>query len=84
MVYKSVIEKEVEKMIENNDSIENKKRFAETYLNFKNISIIPHHGKHTVHLLIKLCNHFKIDYFVINDFDIEDDLVLRLKSYENI
>ena len=84
MVYKFVIEKEVEKMIQYDNSIENKKRFAETYLNFKNISIIPHHGKHTVHLLIKLCNHFKIDYFVINDFDIEEDLVESLCQYETL
>ncbi|SFE24487.1 Predicted ATP-dependent endonuclease of the OLD family, contains P-loop ATPase and TOPRIM domains [Paenibacillus algorifonticola] len=53
-------------------------KYAATYLNFNNISIIPHHGKITASILIKLCKHFGIDYFVINDFDFEQDFVSEL------
>lgn len=81
MVYKYFIEKEVEKL---DTTIKNKTRYAETYLNFKNISIIPHHGKHTVHLLIQLCNHFKLDYFVINDLDTEENVIEDLSKYSTL
>lgn len=84
LVYKYFIEQEVKKFINDDESIWNKQKYAETYMSFKNFSIIPHHWKHTVHLLIKLCNHFKIDYFVINDFDIAIDLVENLNWYETL
>jgi len=73
----------VKKFINQDNSIDDKSKYAETYMSFKNFSIIPHHGKHTVQLLIQLCNHFKIDYFVINDFDISEDLVKNLSSYDS-
>lgn len=53
-------------------------KYAATYLNFNNIAIVPHHGKITASILIKLCKHFGIDYFVINDFDFEQDFVSEL------
>lgn len=58
-------------------------KYSETYLNFNNIAIIPHHGKITALILIKLCKHLGIDYFVINDFDFEEDLIEKL-SFETI
>ncbi len=64
MVYKKCIEK---KIIEKGKD----KKFAETYLNFHNISIIAHHGKSTAEYLIDVCKHFKDDYFVINDWDFD-------------
>lgn len=53
-------------------------KYAATYMNFNNIAIVPHHGKITASILIKLCKHFGIDYFVINDFDFEQDFVSEL------
>jgi hypothetical protein len=58
-------------------------KYSETYLNFNNIAIIPHHGKITALILIKLCKHLGIDYFVINDFDFEEDFIEKL-SFETI
>ena len=40
-------------------------------MNFENISIVCHHGKGTALYLIELCKWFKVDYFVINDWDFE-------------
>lgn len=71
MVYKEIIRRKV--FEKTNDT-----KYAETYLNFKNIAIIPHHGKITALVLIKLCEHLGLDYFVINDFDFDDDLVHNL------
>lgn len=71
LVYKYAISKKVLDYIQNNDSIEDKKRYADTFLNFENISIVCHHSKTTALYLIQLCKHFKIDYFVINDWDFE-------------
>lgn len=62
MVYKEVIRK---KVLEISSDL----KFADTYLNFNNMSIIPHHGKITALILVKLCKHLGLDYFVINDFD---------------
>ena len=58
------------------------KRFAETYLNFHNLSIIPHHWKSTALLLIHLCKHFGVDYFVINDWDLPCDFIDELAVFE--
>lgn len=71
MVYKEIIRKKVfEKTRDAN--------FSEAYLNFKNIAIIPHHGKITALVLIKLCEHLGLDFFVINDFDFIDDFINKL------
>lgn len=57
--------------------------FADTYLNFKNISIIPHHGKATVSLLVELCKHLKIEYFVITDWDLDENFIEKLSEYQS-
>lgn len=71
MTYKEIIKK---KVLE----ITGDEKYAETYLNFNNISIVPHHGKITATILIRLCKHLGIDFFCINDFDFEDDFVSTL------
>ena len=75
IVYKTAIEKEVEKL-------KGDKKFAETYLSFLNIAIIVHHGKATAWLLIELCKHFKLDYFAINDWDFDNDFVDTLSKFK--
>jgi hypothetical protein len=69
MVYKFAIKKYIQEKIKDEETIKNKELYAETYLNFHNISIIPHHGKATAIYLIEVCKHFGLDYFVINDWD---------------
>lgn len=73
MVYNFVIKKKVLEKISGRNNIKNKEKYAETYLNFHNISIIPHHGKSTALYLIEVCKHFGLDYFVINDWDFEKE-----------
>lgn len=80
LVYKHAIGKKVLEYIQNDESIENKAKYADTFLNFENISIVCHHGKTTALYLIQLCKHFNIDYFVINDWDFESEEL----SIENI
>jgi predicted ATP-dependent endonuclease of OLD family len=53
------------------ETAERKQKWAETYLNFNNIAIIPHHGKATAYILADLCNYLGVDYFLINDWDFE-------------
>src|SRR5699024_10198211 len=53
-------------------------QFANSYLNFKNFVIIPHHGKITASILMKLCCHLGIDYFVFSDFDFDEDFIEKL------
>ena len=65
----------IEKII---NDIKNDSKFSKTYLNFKNISIVAHHGKATALLLIELCKHFGIEYFVINDWDFDLDFIDEL------
>ena len=60
LVYKEVIRKKVLESIEGRDDITNKVKFAETYLNFENISFVCHHGKATALYIIELCKHFNI------------------------
>jgi uncharacterized membrane-anchored protein len=43
MVYNYAIQKKILDEIQSITDIEDKNKYAETYLNFKNISIIPHH-----------------------------------------
>ncbi|MDS9470910.1 ATP-dependent endonuclease [Sporosarcina pasteurii] len=71
MVYKEIIRRKV--LERTNDH-----KYSDTYLNFKNIAIIPHHGKITALVLINLCKHLGLDYFVINDFDFDYDLVSKM------
>lgn len=73
MVYKFAIKKYILEKVKNDKDIKNKELYAETYLNFHNISIISHHGKATVLYLRKICKHFGLDYFVINDWDFENE-----------
>ena len=72
LVYKYVIKEKVKEYIQNSPEILNKEEYAETYLNYENIVVIPHHWKSTAIYLIDLCKHFWIDYFVINDWDLEE------------
>ncbi|MFJ7953919.1 ATP-dependent nuclease [Lysinibacillus sp. NPDC096418] len=71
LVYKEVIRKKV--LEKTGDA-----KFADAYLNFNNIAIIPHHGKITALILIKLCKHLGLDFFVINDFDFNEDFISKL------
>ena len=73
LVYKYAIKQKVLEFIQDDDSIQNKEKYADTYLNFENISIVCHHGKATANYIIELCKHFKIDYFVINDWDFDEE-----------
>ncbi|MEY2364249.1 AAA family ATPase [Lysinibacillus capsici] len=72
LVYKEVIRKKVFK-------ITGDAKFADAYLSFNNIAIIPHHGKITALILIKLCKHLGLDFFVINDFDFSEDFISKLE-----
>lgn len=76
MTYKEIIRRKVL-------DITGDDKYAGTYLNFNNIAIVPHHGKITASILIKLCKHFGIDYFVINDFDFEQDFVSQLLTFKS-
>jgi putative ATP-dependent endonuclease of the OLD family len=73
MSYKIAIEKKVSLV---NDDVS----YSKSYLNFKNISIVVHHGKATVLLLVKLCKHFGIDYFVITDWDFDENFIQSLSE----
>ncbi len=59
-------------------------KYAETYLNFHNISIIPHHGKSTAILIAQLCRHLWIDYYLINDWDLDDNFISELWTFDDI
>ncbi|NFD54835.1 OLD family endonuclease [Clostridium botulinum] len=71
MVYKEIIRR---KVLE----VSGDPKIADTYLNFNNIAIIPHHGKITALVLVRLCKHLGLDYFVINDFDFNDNFIDKL------
>ncbi|ASR46579.1 OLD family endonuclease [Paenibacillus kribbensis] len=71
LTYKEIIKKKVYLLTK--DSM-----YSETYLNFKNISIIPHHGKITARILVKLCKHLGVDFFCINDFDFKNNFISEL------
>jgi predicted ATP-dependent endonuclease of OLD family len=83
LVYKFAIGKKVLEHFQNDESITNKNKYAETFLNFENISIVCHHGKTTALYLIEICKHFKVDYFVISDWDFEQD-ELSINSLEEL
>ena len=86
LVYKQAIYKKVLAHIQNSEDIIDKNKFADTYLNFENISIVCHHGKATALYLIQLCKHFQVDYFVINDWDFEaNELdVAAISGFDNL
>ncbi|MFM7458607.1 MAG: ATP-dependent nuclease [bacterium] len=85
MVYKYAIKKKVLGLIKNDNTIEDQERYADTYLSFKNIAIIPHHGKHTAYAISRLCKHLKLDYFIIADWDFETDFIKHLdKSFDDL
>jgi len=74
MAYKYAIEKQIEKLGKD-------QKYAKTHLNFNNMAIIPHHGKSTALILIQLCKHIGLNYFVINDLDLEEDLVDAISKF---
>lgn len=76
LAYNFAIEKKI-------NAIKNDIKFSKTYLNFKNISIVVHHGKATALLLIELCKHFGIDYYVINDWDFDIIFKNELEDFNN-
>lgn len=86
LVYKHAIKKKVLEAIGNNADIVNKDKYAETFQNFENISIVCHHGKATAIYLIELCKHFKVDFFAINDWDFEseDVNIETIWDFENL
>lgn len=73
LVYKFAITKKVLEYFKHDESITDKTKYADTFLNFENITIVCHHGKTTALYLIELCKHFKVNYFVISDWDFEQD-----------
>lgn len=75
LVYKHFIRKEAE--VKENDASK-----AETYLSFNNIAILVHHGKATAHILLDLCKHFNIQYFAINDWDLDELFLNELASID--
>ena len=75
LVYKTCIEKIIEEKIQDNREIQDKTRYTETYLNFHNIAIIPHHWKITAVYLAELCKYFWVEFFLINDWDFWVDFI---------
>lgn len=73
LVYKYAIEQKIKEKIASREDIEDKELYSQTYLNFENVVIIPHHGKTTARVLIELCKHFRVDFFVITDWDFNTD-----------
>lgn len=73
LVYKFAITKKALEHFQHDENITDKNKYADTFLNFENISIVCQHGKTTALYLIELCKHFKVDYFVITDWDFEQN-----------
>lgn len=71
----------IEKIVYN---LTNDLYFSKAYLNFRNISILPHHGKATALYLLNLCKHFGLDYFLINDLDYDTNIINDLVIYDNL
>lgn len=86
LVYKEVIRRKVLEAIATRDDIIDKSKFADTYLNFENISFVCHHGKATALYIVELCKHFQIDYFLINDWDFElaDVTIDEIKGFADL
>lgn len=86
LVYKEIIRRKVLEVIATRTDIINKERFADTYLNFENISFVCHHGKATALYIVELCKHFQIDYFLINDWDFDhaDVSINQIRSFADL
>ncbi len=81
LVYKNGLKKKIINFVSTDETIVNKEKYADAYLNFENISFVCHHGKTTALYLIELCKHFDVDHFVINDWDFElDELTINQVS----
>jgi len=70
----------IEKFVRN---ISGNDKYAKAYLNFKNISIAVHHGKATAFIMAELCKHFSLDYYMINDWDLNENLLNDLSQIES-
>jgi putative ATP-dependent endonuclease of the OLD family len=77
MAYKYAVEKKV-------FEVKLDKRFSEAYLSLNNIAIIPHHGKTTALYLIGLCKWLRLDYFIITDWDFDEDFVTELSGFSSL
>lgn len=77
LVYQHILKQKIIKLGKNEN-------YAKSYLNFNNFAIIPHHGKITAVILIELCKHIGLEYFVINDFDLQEDskFIEELSEFE--
>ncbi|MFS4474400.1 ATP-dependent nuclease [Chryseobacterium sp. T20] len=86
LVYKEVIRRKVLEAITGRIDILDHNKFADTYLNFENISFVCHHGKATALYIVELCKHFKIDYYLINDwdFDLEDVQIQQIIDFPDL
>ena len=86
LVYKHVISKKVSEYAKDNFLIKNKEKFADTFMNFENISIVCHHGKTTALYLIEICKHFNIEFYVITDWDFEANEidVFEIKHFQTL
>lgn len=73
LAYTFAIEKFVRELSAND-------KYSKAYLNFKNMSIAVHHGKATAFIMAELCKHFGLDFFMINDWDLEEDLFTVLSE----
>ncbi|MCK6607991.1 MAG: hypothetical protein L6Q46_06740, partial [Flavobacterium sp.] len=58
-------------------------KYAKAYLNFKNISIAVHHGKSTAFIMAELCKHFSLDFYMINDWDLDENIIEDLSVFLN-
>jgi putative ATP-dependent endonuclease of OLD family len=61
--------------------------YSKAFLNFKNISIAVHHGKATAFLIADLCRHFGVNYYLINDWDLDNhnkEEIAIFKSLEEL
>lgn len=86
LVYKEVIRRKVLEAIILRTDIADKNKFANTYMNFENISFVCHHGKATALYIVELCKHFMIDYYVINDWDFDtvDVSLVHIQGYNDL
>ena len=58
--------------------------FSKAYLNYKNISIAVHHGKATAFIMAELCKHFGIDYYLINDWDLQENIIEQIANINSL
>lgn len=77
MVYRYALEHQLKR-------IGNEESFTKAYLNFLNISFITHHGKLTALLLVEICNHFGLDYFLVNDWDLPTGNPEGLREFKSL